>query len=136
MWPCKRPHFSCQCGHRGALEKPPGTLPWGACLLLSLPGRRGCGRWWAGSWVQGHGSRELFSSSNVLFYFLHPRPWLVHVSRPAHHAEGPHRGCCYNGVFMGLGFQHGASWRVGMEGGRRLSGVSRCPWGVGRWELA
>ena len=76
----RRLHFSCQCGHRGALEKPPGTLPWGACRLLSLPRRRGCGHWWAGSQVQGHGSCELFFSS--------PRRSLLLLASPA--LAGPH----------------------------------------------
>lgn len=104
----------------GPWRSPPGTLPSGACLLLSLPGRRGYGRWGVGSRVQGHGSCELFSSSPPTSSFTScipgpgwsPRagdPW----AGPAHHAEEPHHGCCYDGVFMGLGFQHGASWRAG-----------------------
>lgn len=65
----------------GPWRSPPGTRPSGACLLLSLPGRRGYGRWW---W--GHGFRatapvscSLPSPLAVLFYFLHPGPGWSHV---------------------------------------------------------
>ena len=136
----RRLHFSCQCGYRGALEKPPGTLPRGACLLLSLPGRRGCGRWWAGSQVQG--SCELFFSSPR-------RPFLL-LASPA--LAGPHvLGTPGPGlpitrrdptmaaavkVFLWALVSNTGPGGERRWGGRRLSRVSRRPRGAGRWELA